>query len=102
MPNPNYLAGRRFEYERMKHYREVMKHDVVRTAGSHGAWDLVVIDPTRGIVILIQCKVCSTHRAANLLLDRFRHSSPYQPMARIHQCLEVKVKGSTEVLSCTV
>ena len=102
MPNANYLAGRRFEYERMKHYREVMKHDVVRTAGSHGAWDLVAIDPPRGIVTLIQCKVCATPRAATLLLDRFRDSPPYQPMARVHQCLEVKVKGSTEVHAATV
>lgn len=102
VPNRNYQRGRRFEYERLKHYKEVMKHDVVRTAGSHGTWDLVAIDAPRGIVTLIQCKVVSSESAARRLLESFKSSPPYAPSSHIYQTLEVKVTGSTEVHSVTI
>ena len=102
IPNANYQRGVRFERERLKHYREVMKHDVLRTAGSHGTWDLVSIDGARGIVTLIQCKVVSSASTARRLLSNFKAAPPYPPAANVHQVLEVKVTGSTEVHSATV
>lgn len=101
-PNKNYLAGRRFEYDRMKHYKEVLKLDAVRTAGSHGKWDIIATDWPRGIVTHIQCKVVSDLQSATRYLQRFRDSPPYSPQRHCHQRLEVKVKGSTEVHSVTV
>lgn len=102
MPNSNYIRGRAFEYERLKYYKEVMKHDCLRTAGSHGAWDLISIDSVRGIVTLIQCKVCQDNTTKGRLLRNFRANPPYAPMEGIHQVMEVKVIGSKEVHSVTV
>lgn len=101
MPNANYQKGRRFEYERLKHYREVMGHDVIRASGSHGNWDLVAIDAKHAIVTLIQCKVCSEMATAKRLLNQFREHPPLTPMKNIHQRMEVKVTGSTEVHGVT-
>lgn len=102
MPNSNYRRGRTFEYERMKYYKEVMKNDCLRTAGSHGAWDLIAIDHVRGLITLIQCKVCKDAGTGLRLLERFRANPPYAPMAGVYQVMEVKVVGSREVLSATV
>lgn len=79
-----------------------MKHDTVRTAGSHGNWDIIAIDDKRGVVTLIQCKVTKNLATAQRLLKRFRESPPLQPMTSIHQTIEIKVTGSTEVHSATV
>ena len=100
--NSNYRRGRAFEYERMKHYKEVMKQDVVRTAGSHGQWDLISTDWSRGIVTYIQCKVVSTQAEAARLLSKWQLEPPFSPRRALHQTMEVKVKGSREVLSVTV
>lgn len=86
----------------MKFYREEMKHEVLRTAGSHGAWDLVTIDVPHGIVTLIQCKVTNSEATAKRLLKAFTENPPLTPMPHIHQRLEVKVSGSTEVHGFTV
>jgi len=102
IPNKNYLRGRRFEYERLKYYKEVMKHDALRTAGSHGTWDIVDIDSARGIVNFIQCKVVSSESTAKRLLSNFKSSPPYPPAVNFHQTLEVKVTGSTEVHCVTI
>lgn len=102
MPNRNYLRGVRFERERLKHYKEVMKHEVMRTAGSHGKFDIITVDAPRAIVTLIQCKVVSSLSQAESLIQKFRESPPLVPMANIHQCMEVKVTGSKEVHSATV
>lgn len=102
MPNANYLAGRRFEYERMAHYRE-LDHVVMRTAGSHGLFDLISIDVRHGLATLIQCKVVDNLASAKRLLHKFRGNPPLGVcFASIHQRLEVKVKGSKEVHSVTI
>lgn len=102
MPNKNYLRGVRFERERLKHYKETMKHDAVRTAGSHGTWDIIATDWTRGLVTHIQCKVVSDMGQCYRLLKRFRDNPPFPPQPNCHQCIEVKVTGSTEVHSVTM
>lgn len=101
MPNANYLSGRRFEYERMDYYRQ-LGQTVMRTAGSHGPYDLIALDSRRAIVTLVQCKVVTNVSAAKRLIQKFRLQPPLPPMTNIHQTLEVKVKGSKEVLSVTV
>lgn len=102
MPNANYQKGVRFERERLAYYRDVLKLECVRTAGSHGKWDLVAVDPKRSIVHLVQCKVVQHRTAAERLLENHRNSPPVTPMTNIHQTLEVKVSGSTEVHSVTI
>lgn len=42
MPNKNYLRGRRFEYETVKRWTGDSQWKAVRTAGSHGEFDVVV------------------------------------------------------------
>lgn len=99
--NRNYNKGVRFERKRLNHYKALGKC-ALRTAGSHGAFDIVVVDDARGVVTLIQCKVVSDDGAAKRLLAAFRRNPPLQQMTNIHQTLEVKVTGSTEVHSTTV
>lgn len=100
-PNANYLKGVRFERER-KQYYENLGYCVIRASGSHGKFDLVVIDDARGIVTLIQCKVTSDVGVARRLLDSFRSNPPLTLMKNIHQTLEIKVKGSKEIRSVTI
>lgn len=101
MPNKNYQTGVRFERERLKHY-QALGQLVLRTAGSHGAYDLVVVDDRHAVVSLIQCKVVGELATARRLLDSFRSRPPLTPMKNIHQTMEVKVKGSLEVHSVTI
>ena len=101
MSNKNYQKGVRFERER-KAYYENLGRCVIRASGSHGKFDLVCIDDGRGVVTLIQCKVTNEMGTARRLLDSFRDNPPCRPMKNIHQTMEVKVTGSTEVHSCTV
>lgn len=102
MPNKNYIRGVRFERERLKHYKETLGYDAVRTAGSHGKWDVVATDWTGGCVYHIQCKVVSDQRDGDRMLKRFSENPPFAPHANLRQRLEVKVTGSTEVHSVTV
>lgn len=98
MPNSNYQAGRRFEYERMAAWRS-KGYEVLRTAGSHGAYDLIAFRKDR-LPEFIQCKVVSTPSAMKRLLKSFKPDdfcSGYY-----HQVLEVKVKGSIQVYSKTL
>jgi hypothetical protein len=101
LANKNYQKGVRFERERLKHYA-AMGRCALRTAGSHGAFDIVVVDDAHGICSLIQCKVTSDHRTAERLLAAFRDNPPLKRMKGIHQTMEVKVTGSMEVHSVTV
>ena len=102
IPNANYQKGVRFERERLAYYRDVLKLECVRTAGSHGRWDIIAVDPKRAIVHLVQCKVVQNRATAERLLANHRKSPPVTPMTNIHQTLEVKISGSTEVHSATV
>lgn len=101
-PNSNYLAGRRFEYERMKHWRN-QKHDVMRTAGSHGLFDIVTIAPS-GDVQLIQCKRCDNEASALRLVRNFKDRPPlgHRTHAKYHQGIEIRVKGDKEVISAWI
>lgn len=104
MPNKNYLRGRRFEYERAKKLRE-FGHDVMRTAGSHGKFDLIAINPQNGDISLIQLKVTESSSNADRMVKKFRENPPYQPYVMpkgVHQILEVKVVGSNDVRSVAV
>ena len=102
-PNTNYIKGRAFEYARMKHWREVMKCTVMRTAGSHGMADLIVITP-KGQVIFIQCKVTKDPKEAKRLLAGFKKFPPLPLLQTrtFQQAMEVKVVGSTEVFDVYV
>ena len=98
MPNKNYQAGRRFEYESMRRW-EAKGYETMRTAGSHGAFDVVAVRWDRKPE-LIQCKRVSTLAAGKRLLKSFKETT--MPSSYYHQVLEVKIKGSSEILSTTV
>lgn len=91
MPNSNYLKGRRMEYKRKKHW-EGMGYTVLRTAGSHGLFDLIAIR-LNGPTTFIQCKVTDTESKADKLNEDFAAHPPLTPCRYYHQCLEVKHKG---------
>lgn len=56
----NYRTGTRLEYRAMDLLRR-RGWFVVRSAGSHGAADIVALSPTDGRVVLVQCKAGSLH-----------------------------------------
>ena len=99
--NANYQKGVRWERERKLHY-ESLGRTCNRASGSHGLFDLVVIDDQREYVDLIQAKVVSDLATAQRLLRNFKANPPLQLMKNIHQVLEVKISGSKEVHSATV
>lgn len=96
MPNKNYQSGRRFEYERKAAYEKV-GWTVLRTAGSHGPWDLVCTRRPVDPVLLVQCKYTKSAGLAQRLLEEFRANPPLTPSAHYHQCLDVRVaRGNLE------
>lgn len=63
MPNPNYKAGIRFEYEiinLLKKHLPVERYTIIRTAGSHSPVDVVILrhidNKGRKRYFGIQCK----------------------------------------------
>lgn len=92
MPNKNYLAGRRIEYQRMKHWKS-LKHEVLRTTGSHGFADLITVS-MQGYVYFIQCKRVQTKAHAERLIKEFKTNPPlgHRYAAEYHQIIEVSVK----------
>lgn len=98
MPNKNYLAGRRFEYEVMRAYEE-MGYKTLRTAGSHGEFDVVAYHPHSG-VIMIQCKVVESEKAVKKLVEKFLGAMPEE--AEYTQVIEVRVKGKKQVYTYAV
>lgn len=103
MTNSNYIAGRKFEYDRLKFYKEA-GYTTFRTAGSHGLFDLIVIHPTLHTVTFIQCKRVSDEAEAKRMIKKFREDPPItiNYHTEFHQKLEVKVKGSTNVMDTAV
>ena len=83
MPNPRYLAGRAFEYKRKKYY-ESLGTTVLRTAGSQGPFDLIVIFPGSH-VRLVQCKRCKTEAQATRINNKFIENPPikYGPYTQV-------------------
>src|SRR5690348_2431534 len=91
MPNKNYLAGRRLEYEVMKEF-ENRGFKVLRTSGSHGEFDVVAYKLNEP-PLFIQCKRVTTLAEKKAWLRKWEPtvSSTYV------QVLAVKVKGSSEI-----
>lgn len=87
--NRNYEAGVRFEREVMKGFNED-GFLAVRTAGSHGPFDVIVI-ARDGHVTFIQCKVVRSEAQAERLEEKWLKDPPIPPSSHCHQCLMVKV-----------
>lgn len=93
MANKQYLSGRRFEYDTMKRWK-AKGYEVLRTAGSHGAFDVIAYKP--GLFpVFVQCKVVANKAAATRLLKNFNDNAPL--CATYLTCIEVKVKGSNNI-----
>lgn len=88
MPNKNYLAGRRLEYEVKKDYEDC-GNIVLRTAGSHGFADLVILDPVTGLTLFVQCKRVTTEAQFNSLIKKTK-DNPKLPFSMM---LAIKMKG---------
>ena len=100
MPNKNYKAGRRMEYDRMNFYKE-HGFSVVRSAGSHGIWDLCAVNPGYSVA-LIQCKIVNDETTMRRLLKNHYENPPLPTSQHYKQVLEVRVKGSKTVHSATI
>lgn len=98
MGNKNYQRGVRFERE-LKKIWETKGYHVLRTAGSHGKFDLICVDSERPIE-LIQCKVTERLSVAKKMVKEFRENPPLTPTKYFHQSLVVKVDG--ELISVVV
>lgn len=98
--NKQYRRGRQLEYERQK-YWESSNHSVTRSSGSHGIWDLTAVDllDQDAPVKLIQCKLVKTINEAYNMLKSFRRQPPLEPSPHYELILEIKVKGSTNIMS---
>ncbi len=99
-PNPNYNAGRRMEYARKKFW-ESCGYTVMRSAGSHGAFDLTCFRSDRPVVGL-QCKRVEKRSAADRLIATFKVNPPLTPSKYFHQTIEVYVSEDRELLTATV
>jgi hypothetical protein len=73
MTNKNYRAGRRLEYESMKRWEE-KGYLTVRTAGSHGEYDVVAYRLDRKPEF-IQCKRVSDEAAGKRLIRSFKEDT---------------------------
>jgi Holliday junction resolvase len=56
MPNPNYVKGRRKEYQIVNRHK-ALGHIAFRSAGSHSIVDVTAIDTKNRIIHFIQSKV---------------------------------------------
>lgn len=97
MPNNNYIAGRRFEYECMAYWRE-LGYKTIRAAGSHGEADIVAYRPDRKPE-LVQCKLTKTESTGRALLKQFKLATT--PSNYYHQTITIKIKGG-EILQGTI
>lgn len=96
MPNKNYLAGRRFEYKVKKDW-EAEGWKVLRTAGSHGEFDLVAYRQGRTTPVFIQCKRVESEKDLDRMLAGWKHSPPNPPLdCAFNQCIEVYVKETRQ------
>jgi hypothetical protein len=105
MSNTNYVKGRAFEYARMRYYKNSGFDVVMRTAGSHGPYDIVAINAKTGEIFLIQCKVTESPATATRMLNEFRKNPPVPPMVlppNVHQGMDVKVHGSSQCQSAII
>jgi hypothetical protein len=79
MPNKNYLSGRRLEWQVRKALEDQGYH-AMRTAGSHGAFDIIGIRYLNKALQIkfIQCKVVKklTEGVLNKLYNELINTSP--------------------------
>lgn len=99
MSNANYVKGRAFEYARMKVWRG-RGYGVVRTAGSHGPFDLIAFMNGR-VVELIQCKTVKTFPQANRIMTEFLDRPPLKE-GPYHQVMEIWIQGDRELWEHTI
>jgi len=94
MPNKNYIAGRNLEYKTAKEWRD-SGHLVLRTAGSHGPFDLVAVNNHRHNVTFIQCKRVETSSEAARLIRDFKKDPPIKPMiySKFDQAIVIYIKS---------
>lgn len=101
MANSNYIAGRAFEYEVKKAY-EKEGYKVLRTAGSHGEFDLVAYRPWV-CPSFIQCKIVDNEKAAERLEKAWVERPINSPGSFAgYQVLTVKVRGTRSFRRRTV
>ncbi len=104
MPNSNYVRGRAFEYQIVKHFRD-LGYEAFRTAGSHGKFDVVAVHPDHGSVEFIQCKVVSSEADQRAFLKKFKKDPPLRPLRLppgVHQWMVVKMVGQKKWESVTL
>lgn len=89
MPNKNYIAGRRFEYDTIKAYVK-QGYRCIRASGSHGEYDVVAYRANHK-PLFIQCKKVNEKSTGNLLSERFADET--KPELHFHQVMRIKVKG---------
>lgn len=75
----NYEAGRRIEY-RVKKDLELKGFTVMRTAGSHGHFDLIAYEP-KGLIHLIQLKYSNKESPTKDEIKKFQ-SCPFPKPAK--------------------
>lgn len=100
MANKNYVAGARLERERLNFYK---KHGYMgaRSAGSHSPFDLIVYNTDE--VIAIQCKRTTSKSEAKRLALMFTNNPPLGKLCRsLKQRMEIKIKGSTDIITVNV
>lgn len=92
MPNKNYIAGRKLEYKAKK---ELESNDwvVMRTAGSHGPFDLVCVDPEEEFILFIQVKSTKSRAACTRLLNEWVERPPIRVCNKYSQELWVWCDG---------
>ena len=89
MPNNRYLAGRKMEWERKKVWEQCCD-EVMRTAGSHGKFDLIAVSVSCP-VHLIQCKRAQSEVQAARMLKAFSKNPPLPSSHLYVQVMEVYV-----------
>lgn len=98
MPNKQYLAGRRWEYECAADLR-LRGFKVIRASGSHGEYDLVAYAPDKK-PIFIQCKRVESKTTGTRLVKNWMQST--KPEEHYHQKMMVRVKGKSETVEGTI
>ena len=91
----NYQSGVRFERERKAAYED-LGYTVLRTAGSHGPYDLVCVREGYA-VLLIQCKLVKDETTAKRTYRQWVTPLPLDADRHYVQLLEIRIKGNTEL-----
>jgi Holliday junction resolvase hjc len=85
-----YRRGRHFEYVRMKYWRG-KGYTVIRSAGSHGPFDLIAFRNHE--VHFIQCKVLQSESTAQHLMGLWIASPPLEESEHYTQHIEIAIKN---------